>query len=131
MLNQLNFEQVRRVEHRGLMMTLETKDVWNETDWIILLPETQPHVVIFSAKPANLAELIIVAAELEQGIAAKHRHRIDIGILHQNLRIPIVAGEQADAICWRVAETAKPAVGGGVLIARDGVEKFAQRVWKN
>ena len=43
MLNQLNFEQVRRVEHRGLMMTLETKDVWNETDWIILLPETQPH----------------------------------------------------------------------------------------
>ena len=60
-------------------MTLETKDVWNETDWIILLPETQPHVVIFPAKPANLAELIIVAAELEQGIAAKHRHRIDIG----------------------------------------------------
>jgi len=68
---------------------------------------------------------------LEQGIAAKHRHRIDIGILHQNLRIPIVAGEQAAAICWRVAETAKQAVGGGVLIARDGVEKFAQRVWKN
>jgi hypothetical protein len=59
---------------------------------------------------------------LEQGIAAKHRHRVDIGILHQNLRIPIAAGEQADAICWRVAKTAKQAVGGGVLIARDGVE---------
>ena len=48
------------------MMTVETKDVRNETDSIILLPETQPHVVIFPAKPANLAELIIVAAELEQ-----------------------------------------------------------------
>jgi hypothetical protein len=48
-------------------------------DSIILLPETQLHVVIFPAKPANLAELIIVAAELEQGIAAKHRHRIDQG----------------------------------------------------
>ena len=75
------------------MLAIETKDVWNEADRQITLRKAKPHVVILPTEPSNLAQGMIIAAERQENIAAKHCHRIHVRPLHEDFFIPIIMGE--------------------------------------
>ena len=80
------------------MLAIETKDVWNEANGQITLSKTKPHVVILPTEPSNLAQSVIVTAELEKNVAAKHRHCIDVRPLHEDFRVPVIMGEKPDGM---------------------------------
>ena len=105
------------------MLAIETKDVWNEANAQILLSETKPHVVILPTEPSNLTQSVIITAELEENVAAKHRHCIHVGPLHENFRVPVIMGEKADGMCGCFPKTTKNAVSGSALFALDRVEE--------
>ena len=105
------------------MLAIETKDVWNEANGQITLSKTKPHVVILPTEPSNLAQSVIVTAELEKNVAAKHRHCIDVRPLHEDFRVPVIMGEKPDGMGGCFPETTKNAVGRSALLALHRVEE--------
>ena len=87
-----SIEKIGRANHGGFVMAIETKDVRNETDRQVVLGKAQPHIVVFPAEPADLAQGVVVAAEFQENIATKHSHGIHVGGLNKNLRVPIIVG---------------------------------------
>src|ERR1700704_5643534 len=91
------------------------------------MSEAQPHIIIFPAKPADLIKLVIVAAEFKQRVAAEHRHRVNVRILDENLRVPIEIRKETLAVRRRAAESAKEAVGRRVIPrTRDNIEQLLE-----
>jgi hypothetical protein len=63
MMNEVDLEKICRLDHRSVVMMIKAQRVRGESDPAIVLRETQPHVVIFPAEPADLAQFVIIAAE--------------------------------------------------------------------
>ena len=63
MMNDVDLEKICRLDHRSVVMTIKAQRVRDESDPAIVLRETQPHIVIFPAEPADLAQFVIIAAE--------------------------------------------------------------------
>ena len=66
MPNEIDFKQIGRSAHGRFVMPIEAKNVRNHRRPQMGGRHPQPEFIIFPTKPADLEELVIVAAEGEE-----------------------------------------------------------------
>src|SRR4030095_8411019 len=113
MPNEINFKQIRRSAHSRFVMPVEAKNVRNQHCPQVRRRHPQPEFIIFPTKPADLEELVVVAAEGDELWPVKQGHRVDVRMFDQHPRIPVEVGEKTTAIARLAAKAAKNGVGGG------------------
>src|SRR5215467_4613094 len=105
MRHEFALEKIGCIAHRAIMMTIETKDVWQKAHRKSCSGNSQPQVVILPSKPTEFVQFIVITADFDQLLSIEQCHGVDVGILDQHLWIPIEIGKQSFRITLATIKT--------------------------